>query len=985
MKVILVDTFGFFFRSYYALPPLHNSKHFPTSLLTGFATLIFNLYKENPHSCIIFALEGQGDNKRKEFYPDYKANRKETPKDLLLQLPVAIQWLKKMNIPTLCIDGYEADDCIATLATLGKNKGFEVEIISHDKDLYQLIDEKIHIFDYAKRQVISHEECKEKFGVLPNEFITYQSIVGDTSDNIPGIKGIGAKGAQKIVSSFKTLESLYETLQLDKDKVIDLLGKRQTNLILEHKDEAFLSRELVTLRRDLLQDFEFMTNQYDTNQTPLSHIVEELQEYELQKILQKINSKLDNIPSTHQNSFHQDSIIQNITPKRHKDTRNTFSLDVKTDTHLITDEKLLFEILESIPPRTIIAFDCETNGLDVRVANMVGFSFCFDGKNGYYVPILHDNKEQTLLDCAILDSTHEDRQSHSLFDNITQDNNAKKPTLETNSKPMQNDTASHKQQISYSSAKKALEIIFSYPMIGHNIKFDLHIAWHNFRIKPQQEIKDSMILAWLHDTNQSLKLDSLVLKHFNYKMIAFNEVVPKGKDFSDIDLKTASEYAAEDAIATYKLYFLLENLLDSHLREVAYTLEFPFITTLCHLEDSGIKINPGYFTSLKKEMQQKLMNLQQQIHAISGYEFNVNSTKQLAEVLFDKLQLDTQKKGKTGYSTDEATLIALKDSHPVIPLLLEYREIFKLFSTYVEPLLKLKGKDLRIYTSFVQTGTNTGRLSSKNPNLQNIPVRSELGKSIRKGFEAQDGNVLLSLDYSQIELRLLAHFSKDSVLLEAFARGADIHAETAKRIFNLKENKSISLFDIQPDLTQDKDFTTKRSIAKSINFGLIYGMGARKLAQTLQIPQNEAKTYIENYFANFPSVKQYLESKKDEILRNGYSQTLLGRKRHFDFFRATEFMQSNYLREGVNTIFQGSAADLIKLSMNKIYKEIKAMQDQNLAKMLLQVHDELIFEVKETLASEIGVQIQTIMQDIYPLSVPLICNICFGKTWADLK
>lgn len=1065
LQVILVDTFGFFFRSYYALPPLHNSKHFPTSLLTGFATLIFNLYKEHKDSCIIFTLEGGGTNRRKEFYPQYKANRKEAPQDLLLQLPVAIEWLEKMGLPTLSLQGYEADDCIATLATLAKKDGYETQIISHDKDLYQLISEGIYIFDYAKKQAITQKECYEKFGVLPNDFIMYQSIVGDSSDNVPGIKGIGPKGAQSILEHFKSLESLYETIEKDYEKIVSLLGKRTAGLIKEYKEQAFISRNLVTLRTDLLQNYDFLSKKNVFETSPLLTIKDELESYELHRILQKIlprrknntqhvetiplgdldsnpfnqggksrshgGDSKQNLDSTTTNCHVERSETSNMEPKKdfslelqndkletnmktkqnlaihsntienldsnicHVECSETSSMESKRDIsclrtqydnnlaahtnltqnlanpafqytpHLITDSKELFKLLESIPKGNLVAFDCETNGLDVREADMVGFSFCFDGLNAYYVPFLHGgikrekSKYEVMKSQSIsqnLFSTEEAKPTFSLFDDTTMSKDS-----------ADNDTTNAPAQISQSDAKKALEILFSYPLIGHNIKFDLHIAWHNFGIKPKHTPQDSMLLAWLDDPSQSVSLDNLMKKHFNHNMIAFSDIVPKKATFDSIDIETASNYAAEDAAATFQLYFYFKNTLYPHLFTLAKDLEFPFIRTLCAMEDCGIAINYSYFKNLKTTFSHTLQQLQQEIYEKAGVSFNLNSPKQVAEILFDTLKLDTKRKGKSGYSTDEATLLALKDSHPVVPLLLEYREIFKLFSTYIEPILKLGKNENRIYTTFLQTGTNTGRLSSKSPNLQNIPVRSEMGRSIRKGFVSRDGYKLLSLDYSQIELRLLAHFSGDKVLLESFHNNADIHAETAKLLFK----------------DSNKDFSLLRSIAKSINFGLIYGMGARKLSQTLNITQTEAKQYIEDYFATFPSVKQFLESQKDSILKNGYSTTLLGRKRYFDFFSATEFMRANFLREGVNTIFQGSAADLIKLSMNEIYKKIESLHNDCF--MLLQVHDELIFEIKDSIIESLSKELKEIMENIYKLKVPLVCNLSIGNTWAELK
>lgn len=941
MQVILVDTFGFFFRSYYALPPLHNSKQFPTSLLTGFATLILNLYKDYKDSCIIFTLEGGGSNRRKEFYKQYKANRKEAPQDLLLQLPVAIKWLNKMGLPTLSLQGYEADDCIATLATLAKKDGFSVKIMSHDKDLYQLIDDDIELFDYAKKQTITQKECFSKFGVMPNDFIMYQSIVGDSSDNVPGIKGIGAKGAQNILTHFKSLESLYDAINKDYAHVETLLGKRTAGLIRDYKDEAFISRELVTLKKDLLQTYDFASNKNTWDTSPLLTITDELESYELQRILQKI------LPKKQSKTNQADSPINQI---------NINEPNFSYTPHLITDERELFRILDSIPKDSAIAFDCETNGLDVRYADMVGFSFCFDGINGYYVPFLHGGIKRT----------NDMQNNQNLFSIQRQEPSLFKEEISQN-KDLEQQTKI--KQVSQHSAKKALEYIFTHKLIGHNIKFDLHITYHNFGIKPKYMPKDSMLLAWLDDPSQSVSLDNLMKKHFNHNMIAFHDIVPKNATFDCVKLELASKYAAEDAVATSYLYKYLSEVIEPNLLDIANKLEFPFISTLCAMEDSGIAINYNYFQNLKTTFSQTLQHLQQDIYDKAGCSFNINSPKQVADTLFDTLGLDTKRKGKSGYSTDEQTLNTLKDSHPVVPLILEYREVFKLFSTYIEPILKLGKNQHRIYTSFIQTGTNTGRLSSKSPNLQNIPVRSKLGKSIREGFVSKDGYSLLSLDYSQIELRLLAHFSKDSVLLESFHNNADIHAETARVLF--------------PN-AKDKDFSLLRSIAKSINFGLIYGMGARKLAQTLSITQQEASKYIENYFATFPNVQSFLQAQKDSILANGYSQTLLGRKRYFDFMSATEFMRSNFLREGVNTIFQGSAADLIKLSMNAIYKQIEALHNGS-CNMLLQVHDELIFEVKTELAETIGMQIKKIMENIYKLNVPLVCNLAIGSNWAILK
>lgn len=922
-KIALIDTFGFLFKSYYALPSLHNKDGFPTSLLSGFANLITNIYKEFKDYLIIFALEGEGMSFRKNFYENYKANRSAAPQDFIKQVEVIIEWLKKMEVPTISLRGYEADDCIASIAKIAQSNGYEdIKILSHDKDLYQLIDKEIHIYDYAKKEAVYEHECIKKFGIPPKDFITFQSIVGDSSDNVTGIKGVGEKGALKIMEHFKSLEELYglskkiefslkndlfnsnEDILRSLDDQIDanhlkylesIFPKSMLKNILEGKKSAFISRELITLKKDLFNNFNFSVIPINNNsmQNPLLKILDQLQKYQLSKIISKI--KIDNN-------------IENFTLK----------------THLLNDENELFNILESIPKDSLIAFDTESDGLD-NDAKMVGFSFCFDGVNGYYVPFLHSSiyAKQVSIECAI----------------------------------------------------KALSIIFEHDLIGHNIKFDLKLARLNFNLMFKKQTLDSMILAWLIDPASSLSLDNLMQSNFNHKMISFKDVVKKGQHFGNVDIKIAYKYAAEDAVATFNLYKILAKRIGNETLDIAKKLEFPFIKVLVELEITGFSISKEHFLSLQKDFSYKLESLRREIIEHAGVDFNVNSPKQLSAILFEILGLKNIKKS----STDESVLLALQKEHKIIAPLLEYRELSKMQGTYVEPMLKQEytkenskdsndNKGGKIYASFVQTGTTTGRLSSKSPNLQNIPVRTELGRKIREGFIASPGNILIGIDYSQIELRLLAHFSEDKVLVEAFRNNLDIHLESAKRIFKDKINN-----------VESDEIKKFRNIAKSINFGLIYGMGPKKLSQTLNISLEEAKEYIKSYFETFPSVKDFLKNKENEILENGYSETLIKRKRYFDFTGATEMMKNNFLREGVNYIFQGSAADIIKLSMLEIYKKISEV------KILVQIHDELIFETNENLAHTKGKEILEIMNNIYELKVPLACNITYGKNWAMLK
>jgi len=479
-----------------------------------------------------------------------------------------------------------------------------------------------------------------------------------------------------------------------------------------------------------------------------------------------------------------------------------------------------------------------------------------------------------------------------------------------------------------------------------------------------------MILSWLLNTNEKVGIDFQVEKYFKHKMISFSDIVKKGEDFSSIELNKACEYAAEDALWTLKLFNkqleIFEQKKEKELLNIAFNLEFDFIYVLAFMEQKGIKVDIELLQKYKEKSSQYLSELTFKIHQAVGEKFNINSPKQLSNILFEKLALDSSKKTKTGYSTDETVLESLKDSHIVVPILLKYREAFKLHSTYIEPLLELglKNKNCKIFTSFLHTGTTTGRLSSKNPNLQNIPVGTQSNIQIRKAFIAQNGYKLVGVDYSQIELRLLAHFSKDDALLESFRQDLDIHLQTAIKIFGENEAKS------------------KRNIAKTINFGLLYGMGSKKLANTLNITPKEAKTYIDSYFEAFKSVKEYFKSVEDAAVNSGFVKTLLNRKRFFDFQGANAMLQAAYLREAVNTLFQGSAADLIKLAMIKIHQKYK---DNENVKMLLQIHDELIFEIKDEYIEEVTKDIKYIMENIFVLNIPLKVCVAIGNSWQDLK
>ena len=894
MKTLtVIDTFGFFFRSFYALPPLKNSEGFPTGLLTGFANLILNLEKEYPTDYLLFALDAPGPSFRQKIDPNYKAQRPEAPPELKQQLPVAIKWIEKMGLSKLSLDNYEADDVIASMVKCAREQGIKVRIVSHDKDLYQLIDDRhVVLFDPIRKVEIDEEACLQKYGIHPKQFTDYQALIGDSSDNVPGVPGIGPKTAVKLLTQFHSLDGIYEHID-------EVKPERIRNLLIKHKEDAYRSRELVTLRDDIFDNCDLTAFRMPPTD-PLVKIRDELERYEMRNILRRLKR--------------EEGSTQ---PSQKTPRRDTF------EAVLIDDAEKLFAILEKIDEKTPVAIDTETDDLDIRRAALVGFSFCFEEGRAYYVPVGHN-----YLGVG--------------------------------------------RQLSMEDAKKAFEILLKKRFFGHNLKFDLGLLYRLFSFDEVEPFADTMLLAWLVDPEGAVGLDRLALRYFGHEMVAFKDTVKKGENFSGVPIEEATKYAAEDAWMSYRLYFKLTEMLRlqgaERLIDEAKEVEYPFINVLIAMERHGIAVDIGRFESLKSEIGGRLVALTREIYELAGREFNINSPKQLGEILFGVLGLPGGKKTKSGgYSTNEKVLDGLRGSHPIVEKLLAYRELHKLMSTYIEPLLKLAKEDPghRVHTSFIQTGTATGRLSSKNPNLQNIPVKTEEGRRIREGFVAGEGYLLVGIDYSQIELRFLAHFSEDPVLTEAFRQNKDIHMETAIRLFGPEEAAK------------------KRNIAKTVNFGLLYGMGSRKLAQTLGISTKEAKAIIENYFASFPTVKSFLESIEKKAKEQGFVETLLGRRRYFDFEHANAMQLAAYLREAGNTVFQGSTADLIKLAMLEIHRIIR--EESLDAAILLQIHDELIFEIAQKDAEPLSKRFSEVMENIVSLKIPLKTSINIGHRWSELK
>lgn len=881
MKTLtIIDTFGFFFRLYYAMPHLSTRDSKPSGMVSGFANFILSLADEFKSDYLIFALDSKSQTKRHAMLQEYKANRQSPPDELKAQLGICIDMIEKMGLVGISQDGYEADDIIASVVRQCEQKDIFVRIVTHDKDLYQLIrDGKCAIYSAQSKILYDEAACEEKYGVKPSLIRDFLSITGDSSDNIPGIKGIGAKGAKKLLDEFGSLEEIYNNLPLIKNE-------RTKNMLIDGKDSAILSKKLVTLFDDA--DVGDITRAEFPLTNPLIKISDILQEYELDKVIKHLRTA---------SKSEKDEVVLGF------------------EAVLVDTKDEIEQILSSITKDTIVAFDTETTGLDEKSASIVGFSFSFNAQKAYYVPIYH-----SYLGVG--------------------------------------------RQLDIDSARWGIEQIYKAHVVGHNLKYDFEIVRQNLGLNPPQNYTDTMILAWLDRPGEQVGMDALAKKIFNYDTIKFEDLVGKKGTFADVEIGRACKYAAEDAWITLRFYEYFTKKLDDELLKEARDVEMPFIKIILYMQQMGIALDRIAMRNLIEENAKSLKELSAKIYTLAKEQFNINSPKQLGEILFEKLSLPSKKKTKTGYSTDESVLAGLVNMHEIITPLLEYREIHKLQSTYCEPLLNLalKDREHRIYTSFIQTGTATGRLSSKNPNLQNIPARKERAKQVRSAFVAKRGFSFVGLDYSQIELRLLAHFSKDPALLEAFKDGRDIHSHTAITIFG----------DSNPE---------HRAVAKSINFGLIYGMGSNKLADQLGIEKKAAKEYIERYFAAFSSIKSYLEGIKNEAKNQGYVSTLLGRRRYFDFSNATPMQLAMYEREAVNTRFQGSAADIIKLAMIKIYNEI--LNDK--ARMLLQIHDELIFEVADEVADNFASKAQDIMSNIYKLNVPLLTSLSIAKDWGNLK
>ncbi len=904
-RLILVDGSAYIFRAYYGLPPMNRPDGTPINAVFGFTNMLVKLIEDYSNDKMIVIFDAARENFRNKIYPQYKANRGDAPDDLIPQFSLIRECVESFNIPQLEIDGYEADDLIATYSNLAKSEDIETIIVSSDKDLMQLVNNKVKMLDPMKNKIIEIKDVEEKFGVKPEKVIYIQALTGDKVDNIPGAPGIGPKTASQLINEFNDIDGLLKNIEKIKQE-------KRKNILLDAEKDIRLSLDLVKLKNDIKLPLQIKDIQtYNELKDQENNIFNFLKEQGFKSTSERLKS----------NAFISNN---NEYKKNIKKTKPKYIL--------LNSKKELEIVIKNIETRGICAIDTETNSLNIENAILVGISLCFDDNKSYYIPINHQSIDLAKKNAIQLEQNYIIKKINSICSN---------------------------------------ESILK---VGQNIKYDIRIL-SKYGVK-FKSIADTMLISYAID-NGILKhnLDDLSFNHLDHTTIKYKDVVGTGKNeitFDKVSIDDAVNYAAEDSLLTLKLFNkLYPRLVKEKANFVYNNIDLPLVDVLSKIEKNGIEVNKNFLTSLGKEFEQESKKLEKNIYKLSKQEFNIGSPKQLGEILFVNLKIKGGKKTKSGsYSTDSSTLNDLAiGGYDIAKLVLEWRELTKLKSTYTDALFRLTDNNSRVHTSFGLANTLTGRLSSTDPNLQNIPIRTENGKKIRTAFISKKNSSLVSFDYSQIELRLAAEISGDKNFIKAFQNKEDIHASTAKEIFNLTDSQI------------NNDYRRK---AKAINFGILYGISPYGLAKQLAITNTEAKEYITEYFGKYPNIKKYMESQIDFAKVNYFVETIFKRKINIKGITDKNFAVRGFAeRQAINAPIQGSAADIIKLAMIKIHNEIELNNID--AKMLLQVHDELIFEVQNDKREELINQVTKIMENIHlqykNFSVPLTVDFGFGDNW----
>ncbi|BCR05978.1 DNA polymerase [Desulfuromonas versatilis] len=883
-RLFLIDGSSYIYRAYFAIRHLSNSKGEATNAVFGFTNMLLKVVREHAPDHLAVVFDAKGPSFRKELYPEYKANRSAMPEDLVPQIPVIKNLVRAFNMPALELVGYEADDIIATLAKKFAAEGMEITVVTGDKDLMQIVSDRVRLLDTMKDKVFGLEEVAERFGGTPDKVVEVQALAGDSSDNVPGVPGIGEKTARDLIAEFGSVEHLLANIDKVKGK------KRQENLR-DFAEQARLSRELVTLRDDVQLEVDY--DSFVLSEPDRGALTAIFKEMEFHKLIQEFSSD------------------ERATGEGYRAVLSEAELDA------------LVATLKKAPR---IAFDTETTSLDPTRADLVGISFAVTPGEAWYIPLAHRYL-----------GAPEQLERRLVLDRL---------------RPLFEDQA--------------------LPKVGQNIKYDV-LVMRRAGVEVRGIAFDTMVASYLaNPAAKSHGMDNLAAELLSYKTISYSEVTGSGRSqigFDEVEVEKAVVYAAEDADITLRLAEKLAPMVEeSGQQQLFAEVEMPLVAVLADMEWDGVRIDAGFLEKLSAEMEVKLAALEKEIHQLAGGSFNIGSPKQLGEVLFERLGLPRGKKTKTGWSTDVEVLNKLAEEHEIAARILDFRSLAKLKSTYSDALPKLVHPDTgRIHTSFNQTVTATGRLSSSEPNLQNIPIRTEEGSRIREAFIPAQGNLLLSADYSQVELRILAHMAGEEVLRESFERGEDIHRRTASEIFG-----------VFPDMVTAE----MRRQAKTINFGVLYGMGAFGLAKALGIGNKEAKQYIENYFARYPKVSGFMEQMKEQAREQAYVTTLLGRHCAIPEIHSRNGAVRGYAeRNAINYPIQGSAADIIKVAMVRIHERLQ--QEKLKTRMVLQVHDELVFDVPEAELEQVKALVKKEMEGAVELDVPLVVDMGVGKNWRE--
>ena len=919
-NLFLLDAYALIYRGYYAFikNPRINSKGTDTSAILGFMNSLFEIIRTQNPDYLAVAFDKGGSVTRSEMFEEYKSNRDKTPEPILVAIPYIKEILEGMKIPILEKEGFEADDIIGTVAKDAEENNFKVYMVTPDKDFAQLVSDNIFLCKPARMgnsmEIWGVDEVKDKFEVeSPDQVIDYLGMMGDSVDNIPGLPGVGDKTAKKFIKQYGSLENLLQNAH----EVTGKLGEK----IIENKELGVLSKKLAKIILDVPIDYnldEFKLS--DPDKEIVLKVFDELEFRRIKETFFKIFGTISSpIEEKGAEVVQGDLFSETYNLESNKDSLNG-SKSIYQRIESFEELKLL---VEKMMKQEIVAFDTETEGLNALETDIVGISFSWQKGIGYYLPI-KNNK-----------SAHE--KSFEIL----------RPFFEST------------------------EII----KVGHNIKFDIQVL-HKYNVKVSSPIYDTMVAHYLINPDMRHNLDTLSESYLNYSPISIESLIgKKGKNqisMRDVSIDKITDYASEDADITLQLKSVFDKEIEvNNLGKIFYDIEIPMINVLSEMETEGIKIDTSYLEKLDKEFEEDLEKLKKEIFKKSGEEFNLNSPKQLGEILFDKLKLVSKpKKTKTGqYSTSEEVLSSLANDHKIIEDILEWRSLDKLQNTYVKSLPnEVSSLTNRVHSSFNQTVTTTGRLSSNNPNLQNIPIRTANGQKIRRAFIPRGSDyILMAADYSQIELRVIASMSNEENMIDAFVNNQDIHTMTASKIYNVDPE----------NVTREQ-----RGNAKTVNFGIIYGVSAFGLSQQTDLNRSESKVMIDNYFLNYPGLKKYMSDQIDFARNNGYVETIMGRRRYLQNINSqNNMLRSSSERNAINAPIQGSAADIIKIAMININSELKKQSLKS--KMLLQVHDELVFDVHKSEKDQIKDIVKTTMESAVKLKVPLKIDLEFGKNWLE--